>query len=195
MSKPSTSSSSKPFQALIKECVLEWKHLKNLRKHFQFSVETKGWEIASDEVWGELPPLPRTWEVLGESLCLTTDYLVTKEKVAMANSRAEAAKVKGSRLRKDLVKAMDQVSEAKAKLKDISDQLRTERMLVIKKDKEIYFELPRRWTMKHHSKADDYSDLDYEAIRKEMMADEDAEGAKATGKLEREDEGEGLEDA
>ena len=57
------------------------------------------------------------------------------------------------------------------------------------------FELPRRWTMKHHSKADDYSDLDYEAIRKEMMADEDAEGAKATGKLEREDEGEGLEDA
>ena len=55
----------------------------------------------------------------------------------MVNSRAEAAKVKGSRLRKDLVKAMDQVSEAKAKLKDISDQLRTERMLVIKKDKEI----------------------------------------------------------
>ena len=41
MSKPPTSSLSKPFQALIKECVLEWKHLKNLRKHFQFSVETK----------------------------------------------------------------------------------------------------------------------------------------------------------
>lgn len=36
MSKPSTSSipQSKPFQALIEECVLEWKHLKNLRKRF-----------------------------------------------------------------------------------------------------------------------------------------------------------------
>lgn len=36
MSKPSTSSipRSKPFQALIEECVLEWKHLKNLRKRF-----------------------------------------------------------------------------------------------------------------------------------------------------------------
>lgn len=31
----------------------------------------------------------------------------------------------------------DQASEAKAMLKDISDQLRTERMLVIKKDEEI----------------------------------------------------------
>ena len=39
-SKPSTSSSSKTFQALIKECVLEGKHLKNLRNCFQFLVET-----------------------------------------------------------------------------------------------------------------------------------------------------------
>ena len=36
-----------------------------------------------------------------------TDYLVTEEKVAMANSRAEASKAEGSRLRKDLVQAMD----------------------------------------------------------------------------------------
>lgn len=41
MSKPSTSSSSKPFQALIEECILEEKHLKNLRKRFQFPTETK----------------------------------------------------------------------------------------------------------------------------------------------------------
>lgn len=40
-SKPSDSSSFKPFQALIKECVLEGKHLKNLIKCFQFPVETK----------------------------------------------------------------------------------------------------------------------------------------------------------
>ncbi|KAL0010941.1 hypothetical protein SO802_006049 [Lithocarpus litseifolius] len=40
-SKPSTSSLSTPFQALIKECVLEEKHLKNLRKCFQFPTEMK----------------------------------------------------------------------------------------------------------------------------------------------------------
>ena len=34
LSKPSTSSSSKPFQALIEECVLDGKHLKNFRKRF-----------------------------------------------------------------------------------------------------------------------------------------------------------------
>ena len=127
----------------------------------------------------------------------------------MANSMAKAAKVKGSRLRQDLIRAMDQASEAKAKLKDIFDQLRTKRMLVIKKDKEIQlvkqkvsnecenivadfqafdafltvtldeffkgFELLWRWMMKHHSEANDYSDLDFEAIHKEMMADEDLE--------------------
>lgn len=40
-SKPSTSSLSKPFQALIEECVLERKHLKNFTKRLQFLIETK----------------------------------------------------------------------------------------------------------------------------------------------------------
>ena len=40
-SKPSTFSSSKPFQALTKECVLEGKHLKNFIKCFQFPNEMK----------------------------------------------------------------------------------------------------------------------------------------------------------
>lgn len=44
-----------------------------------------------------------------------------EEKVAMANSRVEAVEAKGSRLKKDLAEAMDQASEAKAKLKDIFD--------------------------------------------------------------------------
>nr|POE76370.1 hypothetical protein CFP56_38001 [Quercus suber] len=42
-------------------------------------------------------------KVIGESLCLMTNYLAMEEKVMMANSRAEAAKTEGSRLRKDLV--------------------------------------------------------------------------------------------
>lgn len=63
-----------------------------------------------------------------------TNYLTTKEKITMANSRAEVTKAKGSRLRKDLIEAMDKVIEAKAKLKDISNQLRAQRMLVVNKD-------------------------------------------------------------
>ena len=45
--------------------------------------------------------------VLRESLRLTTDYLSMEEKVEMANSRAEVAKVESSRLRKDLIELMD----------------------------------------------------------------------------------------
>ena len=41
MSKPSTSSFYKPFQALIVECVLEGKHLKNFRKCFQLPTKMK----------------------------------------------------------------------------------------------------------------------------------------------------------
>lgn len=40
-SKPTTSSSSKPFQALIEDYVFEGKHLKNFRRCFQFLIETK----------------------------------------------------------------------------------------------------------------------------------------------------------
>ena len=41
MFKPFTSFSLKPFQALIEECVLEGKHMKSFRKHFQFPTEMK----------------------------------------------------------------------------------------------------------------------------------------------------------
>lgn len=62
------------------------------------------------------------------------DYLTMKEKIAMANFRAEATEAEGSRLRKDLIEAINQVNKAKAKLKDVSDQLRAQRMLVVNKD-------------------------------------------------------------
>lgn len=40
MSKPSSSSSSKPFHALAETWVLEEKHMKRFRKRFQFLAET-----------------------------------------------------------------------------------------------------------------------------------------------------------
>ena len=49
--------------------------------------------------------------------------------------------------------------------------------------------------MKHHSQAINYSDLDFEAIQKEMMADKDTERAKANGQAKGESKGEGPKDA
>lgn len=51
--------------------------------------------------------------------------------------------------------------------------------------------------IKHHSEAVDYSDLDFEAIDKEMMADKELERARADEQAEVEsgDEAEGLEGA
>lgn len=55
----------------------------------------------------------------------------------MANSRVEVAKVESSRLMKDLIEAMDQANEAEAKMKEIFEQLRTQKILKIQKDQEI----------------------------------------------------------
>lgn len=131
----------------------------------------------------------------------------------MANSRSDAAEAKSSRLRKDLVEVMDQVNDAKAKPKEVSDQLRIEKILVVQKDEEIQlmklmignehekavddfqaseafriiafdecfkgFKLLRGWMVKQHTVVVNYSDLDFEAVHKDMVADEDAERARA----------------
>nr|POE50396.1 hypothetical protein CFP56_35569 [Quercus suber] len=75
-------------------------------------------------------------EVLGESLCLTTNYLGSEEKV-VANSKVNSVEAKSSRSRKDLIEAMDQVMEAKKKVKELKDELKIEKKLVIQKDKEV----------------------------------------------------------
>lgn len=49
--------------------------------------------------------------------------------------------------------------------------------------------------MKHHSEVVNYSNLDFKAIHKEMMADEDIEGAKANGQVEGDGERKGPKDA
>ena len=68
---------------------------------------------------------------------MTTDYLATKEKLVMANSWVEATKAESSKLRKDLIDAMGEANDAKTKLKEVSDELRIEKMLVIQRDEEI----------------------------------------------------------
>uniref|UniRef100_A0A7N2QYM1 Uncharacterized protein n=1 Tax=Quercus lobata TaxID=97700 RepID=A0A7N2QYM1_QUELO len=73
-------------------------------------------------------------QVLGESLRMMTDYLTTEEKLVMANSWAEATKAESSKLRKDLIEAMGEANDAKTNLKEVSDELRIEKMLVIQKE-------------------------------------------------------------
>ena len=68
---------------------------------------------------------------------MMTNYLATKEKLVMANSWGEATKAKSSKLRKGLIDAMGEANDAKTKLKEVSDELRIEKMLVIQRDEEI----------------------------------------------------------
>ena len=138
---------------------------------------------------------------------MTTDYFTIEEKLVMANSRVEATKAKSSKLRKDLIEAMGEANDAKTKLKEVSNELRTEKMPIIQKDEEIQFamlklnskrekavaeflswktysvatfneyikgsELLQQRTMKHHTEFD-YSNIEFVAIDKKLMADEAA---------------------
>nr|POE81754.1 hypothetical protein CFP56_19954 [Quercus suber] len=70
-------------------------------------------------------------QVLGESLCLTTNYLGVEEKVVVVNSKLESVEVENSKLRKDLIEAMDEVNRAKEKIKELNEALKVEKMLII----------------------------------------------------------------
>nr|POE75827.1 hypothetical protein CFP56_05097 [Quercus suber] len=92
--------------------------------------------ITDDELRG-LSSIPSHELVLGESLCLMTDYLNSEEKVVVANSKVNSIKAKSLKLRKDLIKAMDQATKAKEKVKDLRDTLKVEKKLVIQKDEDV----------------------------------------------------------
>lgn len=82
-------------------------------------------------------------QVLGESLCLTTNYLGVEEKVVVVNSKLESVEVENSKLRKDLIEAMDEVNRAKEKIKELNEALKVEKMLIIQKDEEVQATLLR----------------------------------------------------
>ena len=64
---------------------------------------------------------------------MTTHYLTNEEKVVVANSKVDSVEAESSRLRKDLIEAMNQVTKAKEKLKEHKDALKVEKKLVIQK--------------------------------------------------------------
>nr|POF02875.1 hypothetical protein CFP56_10932 [Quercus suber] len=95
-------------------------------------------------------------QVLGESLHLTIDYLSNEEKVVMANSKIEFVEAESSKLRKDLIEAMDIANKAKEKVKELSEELRVEKMLVV-----------------------EFSNLDFETIDTEVLANKAREQEEA----------------
>ena len=55
----------------------------------------------------------------------------------MANSKVDSVEVESLRFREDLIKAMDQVMKAKKKVKELKDELKMEKKLIIQKDEEV----------------------------------------------------------
>ena len=127
----------------------------------------------------------------------------------MVNSKLESAEAKNSKLRKDLIAAMDEMNKANEKVKELSEALHVEKALVAQKDEEIQasllrtdaerdkviqkfmqfdkfsdlqfiqyfngFELLQRWMMNHNSLVVDFSNLDFEKIDIEVLADKTKE--------------------
>ena len=65
---------------------------------------------------------------------ITTQYLVNKEKAAVANSKVEALETEASGLRNDLGAAMDALNASKEQAKVLTEQLESEKQLVKQKD-------------------------------------------------------------
>lgn len=65
---------------------------------------------------------------------ITSWYLLNKEKAVVANSKVKALEAEGSRLRKDLIAAMNINNEFKEKIKALSEELNAEKLLVKQKD-------------------------------------------------------------
>ena len=72
-----------------------------------------------------------------------TDYLNSEEKVVVANSKVDFVEAESSKLRKDLMEAMDQSTKTKEKVKKLKEALKVEKKLVIQKDEEVQVVLLR----------------------------------------------------
>ena len=77
-----------------------------------------------------------SFQVLGESLHITSEYLTQEAKVTSAMSKVEAPEAENSKL-KDLIAAMDEANTVKEKAKVLGDNLKVERQLTVEKDEQL----------------------------------------------------------
>ena len=75
--------------------------------------------------------------MLGESLHLTSEYLAQEAKVKFGQSHVMTLEADNSKLKKDLIAAMNKANLAKEKVKTLTDELRTERQLTLEKDEPL----------------------------------------------------------
>ena len=92
-------------------------------------------------------------QVLGESLHITLVYLASEAKVESARSHASSVEVENSKLRKDLIAAMDKANTSKEKAKILFDDLRVERQLTLEKESCFWLQKRRsRWLLPSSSR-------------------------------------------
>ena len=71
---------------------------------------------------------------MGETIHITSEYLSQKARALSTKSKAKGLEVELSKLRKDLIVAMDEPNTAKEKVRVLSEDLRVERQLTLEKD-------------------------------------------------------------
>ena len=75
--------------------------------------------------------------MLGESLHLTSEYLALEAKVESARSHVMTLEAENSKLKKELIVAMNDANLVKEKLKTLTKELRVERELPKEKDEQL----------------------------------------------------------
>ena len=78
-----------------------------------------------------------SFQVLGESLHITSEYFTQKANVASLKSQMEALEKENSDLKKNLIASMDETTSLKEKVKTLDDDLRVERKLTQEKDEQL----------------------------------------------------------
>ena len=77
------------------------------------------------------------FQVLGESLHITSKYVTQEAKVASLTSKMEALERENSTLKKKLIESMHKVNTLKESSKTLADDLRAERQLTLEKDDQL----------------------------------------------------------
>ena len=78
-----------------------------------------------------------SFQVLGETIHITSEYLSKETKATSAGSKVQVLKAENLKLRKDLVSAMDKVNTSKEKAKVLFNDLKAERQLTLEKDEQL----------------------------------------------------------
>ena len=76
-------------------------------------------------------------QVLGESLHITSEYLASEAKVESARSYASSLEAENSKMKKELIAAMNDANLAKEKRRTLTEELRVERELTKEKDEQL----------------------------------------------------------